>query len=83
MDYKRISKNQISKEDWETTDEEIKSLLEKKIIEKSKHETGEYISGIFMRQKGDRSVRLILNLKEFKKLRVYIRNSRWKPLNQP
>lgn len=45
--------------------EEIKSLLEKKVIEKSTHEKGEYVSGIFTREKSDGSHRMILNLKEF------------------
>ena len=54
---------QFSKEDEAATDLEIQKLLAKGVITKCEHETGEYISPIFIRQKPDGSCRLILNLK--------------------
>ena len=44
-------------------DTEIKRLLEKGVIVPSCHETGEFVSAIFVRPKPDGSHRLILNLK--------------------
>ena len=46
-------------------DTEIKRLLEKGVIVPSCHETGEFLSTIFVRPKPDGSHRLILNLKRF------------------
>ena len=43
---------------------EINKLLAKGVIKKSKHEDGEIISPIFLREKTDGSFRLILNLKK-------------------
>ena len=45
-------------------DMEIKKLLHRNIIMKTEHEEGEFISPIFLRDKGDGSYRLILNLKK-------------------
>ena len=45
-------------------DTEIKRLLQKAVIGPSCHETGEFVSTIFVRPKPDGSHRLILNLKE-------------------
>ena len=55
--------SQFSKEDEPAVDLEIKKLLAKGVITKCEHQTGEYISPIFIRQKLDGSCRLILNLK--------------------
>ena len=44
-------------------DEEIQKLLKKKVIQKSKPETGQIVSPIFVREKKDGSHRMILNLK--------------------
>ena len=46
---------QFSKEDESTIDLEIQKLLGKGVITKCEHETGEYISPIFIRQKPDSS----------------------------
>ena len=54
---------QFSKEDEPAIDLEIQKLLAKGVIAKCEHESGEYISAIFVRQKPDGSCRLILNLK--------------------
>ena len=49
--------------------EELCSLLKKKVIVKAKHETGEYISNIFIVEKSTPGkYRLILNLKRLNKL---------------
>ena len=42
-------------------------MLRAGVITPSKHEEGEFISGIFTRQKSDGTYRMILNLKEFNK----------------
>ena len=47
--------------------QEIKTLLEKGVIQHSHDEPGEFISTIFLRPKPDGSFRMILNLKEFNK----------------
>ena len=47
------------------TGTEIKRLLEKGVIVPSCHETGEFVTAIFVRPKPDGSHRLILNLKRF------------------
>ena len=46
-------------------DREVEKLLGKNIIEKCDHSPGEIISSIFIRQKKDKTYRVILNLKEF------------------
>ena len=53
-------------------DLEIQKLLAKGVITKCEHETGEYISPIFIRQTPDTSYRLILNLKNLVEYRPYI-----------
>ena len=53
----------FSKEDKPAIDLEIQKLLAKGLKTKYKHETGEYISLIFTRQKPEGSCILILNLK--------------------
>ena len=63
---------QFSKEDESAVDLEIKKLLAKGVIKKCEHETGEYISPIFIRQKLDGSCRLILNLKNLNEDMPYI-----------
>ena len=55
--------NSISKDHVTKIDQEISSLMKKKIIVVSSHEPGEYISPIFSVPKKDNKVRLILNLK--------------------
>ena len=54
---------QFSKEGESAIDLESQKLLAKGVITKCAHETGKYISPIFVRQKPDGSCRLILNLK--------------------
>ena len=48
----------------EIIDQQIECFLERGIIEKTTHSTGEYISNVFIRPKKDGSHRLILNLKQ-------------------
>ena len=55
--------NSISKDHITKIDQEISTLLKKKVIVASSHEPGEYISPIFSVPKKDNKVRLILNLK--------------------
>ena len=63
---------QFSKEGESAIDLESQKLLAKGIITKCAHETGKYISPIFVRQKPDGSCRLILNLKKLNEDRPYI-----------
>ena len=63
---------QFSEEDESAVDLQIKTLLAKGVITKCEHETGEYISPIFIRQKLDGSCRLILNLKNLDEDMSYI-----------
>ena len=63
---------QFSKEDESAIDLEMQKLLAKGVITKCEHETGEYISPIFIRQKPDGSCRLILNLKNLNEDMPYI-----------
>ena len=53
----------LGKAELEFIDQEIDSLLKMRFIIKSHHETGEFISPIFVRSKSDGGFRLILNLK--------------------
>ena len=77
---------QFSKEDDSAINLEIQKLLAKGVITKSEHETGEYISPIFIRQKPDGSCRLILNMKNLNedkyifKYHTYI--LKWKHFSQ-
>ena len=61
----------LSKQETEFVDLEIQKLLEKCVIEESKHEVGEYLSSIFLRPKKDGSYRMILNLKPLNEHIVY------------
>ena len=66
---------QFSKEDESTVDLEIKRLSAKGVLTKCEHETGEYISPIFIRQKLDGSCRLkwlMLNLQNLNEDMPYI-----------
>ena len=66
---------QFSKEDESAVDLEIKRLSAKCVLTKCEHETGEYISPIFIRQKLDGSCRLkwlMLNLKNLNEDMPYI-----------
>jgi len=47
--------------------EEIKKLLKKKVIERTSHEEGEFISPTFITEKSDGGYRFILNLKRLNK----------------
>ena len=60
-----IQHTSISQEHQEQVDKEIKSLLQKGMIEKSIHEPGEFVSPTFTVPKSDRYVCLILALTEF------------------
>lgn len=60
-----------SQEEAEFIDSEIFSLLGKGVIQQSKHETGEFISSVFLRPKRDGSYRMILNLKSLNQYVVY------------
>ena len=58
----------LSPAEIEAADTQIKTLLEKRaIIPASKHETGQFISTVFLRPKKDGGYCLILNLKKFNK----------------
>ena len=63
---------QFSKQDESATDLVIQKLLAKGVITKCEHETGEYTSPIFIKQKPDGSCRLILNLKDLNEDMLYI-----------
>ena len=52
-------------------DLEINKLLNRGVIRRAKHTTGEYISNIFTRDKPDGSIRIILDLAEFNENIVY------------
>ena len=60
-----ISKS--SKDDESTVNLEIQKLLAKYVITKCEHETGEYISPMFIRQKPGGSCGLLLHLKNVNK----------------
>ena len=55
----------FSKEENEIVEKEIQTMIEKGVIQESRHETGEFISNIFIRPKKDGRFRIILNLKPF------------------
>ena len=67
--------NSISKDHITKIDQEISSLLKKKVIVASSHKPGEYISPIFSLPKKDSKVRLILNLK---RLNEHVRSFHFK-----
>ena len=62
----------FSKEDESAISLEIQKLVAKGVITKFEHDTGEYISPIFIRKKTDSSCRLILNLKNLNEDVSYI-----------
>ena len=66
------SQIKLSESEMEIIDNEIIDLLQKKMIVKSEHEFGEYISTIFVREKEDGSHRMILNLKPLNKHVKYL-----------
>ena len=49
--------------------EEIKKLLKKKVIERTSHEEGEFISPTFVTEKSDGGYKFILNLKRLNKIK--------------
>ena len=55
--------SRFSKQETVLIENEISSLLNKGVIQKSNHEIGEFISPIFLTPKSDGNFRLILNLK--------------------
>ena len=61
----------IADENQRHVDEEISSLLEKKVIVPSPREHGEFISPILLRSKKDGSFRMVLNLKKLNSFVVY------------
>ena len=58
------TQHRFSPEESEFIAKELKSLMSKGVISLCSHEEGEVISPIFLREKGDGSFRLILNLKK-------------------
>ena len=54
----------LNKEEKKVINKELQDLLRAGVITLSKHEEGEFISGIFARQKSDGTYRMILNPKE-------------------
>ena len=64
--------NSISKEHETLIADEISKLVAKRVIVKTSHEPGEFISPIFSVPKKDYRVRLILNLKRFNE---YVKSS--------
>ena len=50
---------------------EIEKLISKNVITEVAHETGEFVSNIFLREKKDGGFRMILNLKPLNKLVEY------------
>lgn len=58
------SQYKFSPSEVKIIDQQIECFLQRGIIEKTTHTTGEYISNIFIRPKKDGSHRLILNLKQ-------------------
>lgn len=52
-------------------DQQIQNLLSRGIIIESHHESTEFISPVFLREKKNGSFRMILNLKEFNRFIVY------------
>ena len=57
----------MNKEEKRVINNDLQELLRARVIISSKHEEGEFISGIFTRQKSDGTYAMILNLKEFNK----------------
>ena len=61
----------LSKNKTEVISIEIKKLLEKKVINFSRPEVNELISGVFTRGKKDGNKRMVLNFKRFNKFVNY------------
>ena len=57
----------MNKKEKRVRNYELQELLRARVIAPSKHKEGEFISGLFTRQKSDGTYRMILNLKEFNK----------------
>ena len=55
-------------EERKTVEEEIKKLLDKKVIHQVQDVQGQVVSNVFVRRKKDGSYRMILNLKDMNKL---------------
>jgi len=64
---KHFSENSIKLKDENLLQLELEKLLNKGIIKKTIHEPVEYVSPIFITQKSDGGIRLILNLKNLNK----------------
>ena len=62
----------VSSETRALMDQEIQSMLKKKIIVPSYHEDGEFLSPIFPVPKPDGSIRIILNLKKLNQSVEYL-----------
>lgn len=71
----KYNQNTLSIEELDIIDLEIEKLLTKKVVTYSKHEPGEFISGLFTRPKKDGSKRMILNLK---RLNLHIEYNKFK-----
>ena len=61
----RDSSISMSKSDSELIDLEIDKMLQQHVIQKSVHQRNEFISTIFLKEKPDGGIRVILNLKKF------------------
>lgn len=61
----------FSSEESEFIGKELQKMLSKQIIRKVSHESGEFISNIFLRPKKDGSYRMILNLEHLNENVVY------------
>ncbi len=62
----------VSPENKELIDLEIRDMFEKEIIIKTSHEDGEFVSPIFPRPKPDGRLRIILNLKQLNGYMEYL-----------
>lgn len=71
LDLCHSTKNHIPHDQVDRMDSEIKKLTSLNVIEETVHEAGEFISGIFGREKKDGSLRLILNLKGLNEFIAY------------
>ena len=61
----------IANKNHKLVDDEISSLIKKKVIVLSTHKPGEFVSPIFLRSKKDGSFRMVLSLKNLNKFVVY------------
>ena len=71
MNYQNNTNPKFSATETLAIDFELERLLAKEVIEPTRHEPGEIISPIFVREKKDGRFRLILNLKELNKSVTY------------